>query len=117
MVFMKHEQTGISLEQAVDELQKDFEVAMETVVTAIRQKHNVTEQQMTQVLMLYQSDAEVEAAVKTLREVRAAAAANEPSPAGRMRVAGSASTGACGGLRGPAWWRGRGVGCLGWLAG
>jgi len=28
MVFLKHEQTGIPLEQAVDELQKDFEVAL-----------------------------------------------------------------------------------------
>ena len=32
MVYQKHEQTGISLEKAVDELQKDFEHAMETVV-------------------------------------------------------------------------------------
>ena len=48
MVHVKHEQTGISLEAAVDELQKDFESAMEAVLGAIRQKHGVTEQQMSQ---------------------------------------------------------------------
>lgn len=68
MVFMKHEQTGCSLEEAVDELQKDFERAMDAVVGAIRSKHNVTEHQMTQVLMVYQHDTEVSAAVLTLRE-------------------------------------------------
>lgn len=68
MVFLKHEQTGIPLEQAVDELQKDFEVAMEAVVTSIRRKHEVTEQQMTQVMVAYQADAEVQTAVTTLRE-------------------------------------------------
>lgn len=49
MVHVKHEQTGISLEAAVDELQKDFESAMEAVLGAVRMKHGVTEQQMTQV--------------------------------------------------------------------
>ena len=74
MVFLKHEQTGMSLEKCVDELQKDFESAMETVVTAIRAKHGVTEQQMTQVMVHYQTvgDVEVQTAVTTLREVRAA---------------------------------------------
>lgn len=72
MVFLKHEQTGIPLEQAVDELQKDFEVAMEAVVTSIRKKHKVTEQQMTQVMVAYQADAEVQTAVTTLREVQPA---------------------------------------------
>ena len=68
MVFLKHEQTGMSLEKAVDELQKDFEVAMETVVTAIRAKHGVTEQQMTAVMVKHQADPEVQTAVTTLRE-------------------------------------------------
>mmetsp|Transcript_1049 Transcript_1049/g.2080 ORF Transcript_1049/g.2080 Transcript_1049/m.2080 type:complete len:182 (+) Transcript_1049:71-616(+) len=68
MVHLKHKQTGMSLEQAVDELQKDFEVAMEAVVTAIRQKHGVSEPQMTQVLMEYQADSEVQTAVQTLRD-------------------------------------------------
>ena len=36
MVHVKHEQTGMSLEAAVDELQKDFESAMEAVLGAIR---------------------------------------------------------------------------------
>ena len=49
MVHVKHEQTGMSLEAAVDELQKDFESAMELVLGAIRKKHGVTEQQMSQV--------------------------------------------------------------------
>jgi hypothetical protein len=70
MVHLKHKQTGISLEQAVDELQKDFEVAMEAVVSAIRQKHGVSEPQMTQVLMEYQADVEVQTGVQTLRDVR-----------------------------------------------
>ena len=70
MVHLKHKQTGMSLEQAVDELQKDFEVAMEAVVSAIRQKHGVSEPQMTQVLMEYQADAEVQTSVQTLRDVR-----------------------------------------------
>ena len=68
MVYVKHEQTGCSLESAVDELQKDFEVAMETVVTAIRANHGVTEAMMTQAMMTYQADAEVQAAITSLRE-------------------------------------------------
>ena len=47
MVHEKHVQTGMPLEQAVDELQRDFEHAMETVVSAIRTKHNTNEEQMT----------------------------------------------------------------------
>ena len=70
MVHLKHKQTGMSLEAAVDELQKDFEVAMEAVVSAIRQKHGVSESQMTQVLMEYQADVEVQTGVQTLRDVR-----------------------------------------------
>ena len=46
----------------------EFEVAMEAVVTSIRRKHEVTEQQMTQVMVAYQADAEVQTAVTTLRE-------------------------------------------------
>ena len=65
MVHLKHKQTGMSLEAAVDELQKDFEVAMEAVVSAIRQKHGVSEPQMTQVLMEYQADVEVQTGVQT----------------------------------------------------
>ena len=68
MVYVKHEQTGCSLESAVDELQKDFEVAMETVVTAIRANHGVTEAMMTQAMMAHQGDAEVQTAITTLRE-------------------------------------------------
>eukprot|EP00321_Phaeocystis_globosa_P017040 CAMPEP_0118828658 /NCGR_PEP_ID=MMETSP1162-20130426/19366_1 /TAXON_ID=33656 /ORGANISM="Phaeocystis Sp, Strain CCMP2710" /LENGTH=177 /DNA_ID=CAMNT_0006759693 /DNA_START=76 /DNA_END=609 /DNA_ORIENTATION=+ len=68
MVHLKHKQTGMSLEAAVDELQKDFEVAMEAVVSAIRQKHGVSEPQMTQVLMEYQADVEVQTGVQTLRD-------------------------------------------------
>ena len=81
MVHLKHKQTGMSLEQAVDELQKDFEVAMEAVVSAIRQKHGVSEPQMTQVLMEYQADVEVQTGVQTLRDVRPRPA-NLPSGCG-----------------------------------
>jgi hypothetical protein len=71
MVFAKHEQTGMSLEKVVEELQKDFEVAMETVVTAIRKNHGVTEQQMTQAMVANQADQEVQTAMATLREAMA----------------------------------------------
>ena len=56
-----------SLEKAVEELQKDFEKAMEAVVGAIRQNHSVTEQQMTQAMMANQADLEVQAALAALR--------------------------------------------------
>ena len=47
MVHEKHVQTGAALETCVDELQRDFESAMETVMSSIRAKHGVTEQLMT----------------------------------------------------------------------
>ena len=72
----------MSLEQAVDELQKDFEVAMEAVVSAIRQKHGVSEPQMTQVLMEYQADVEVQTGVQTLRDVRPRPAHLTHTPSG-----------------------------------
>jgi len=68
MVHLKHEQTGMSLEAAVDELQKDFESAMEAVLGAIRQKHGVTEADMSQAMAADPSDADVGRAVTTLRE-------------------------------------------------
>ena len=37
-------------------------------VSAIRQKHGVSEPQMTQVLMEYQADVEVQTGVQTLRD-------------------------------------------------
>ena len=82
MVHLKHKQTGMSLEAAVDELQKDFEVAMEAVVSAIRQKLGVSEPQMTQVLMEYQADVEVQTGVQTLRDVRPRPAHLTPTPSG-----------------------------------
>lgn len=68
MVQYKHEQTGMSLEAAVDELQKDFESAMEAVLCSIRAKHSVTEQQMAQAMAADPTDKTVEQAVTTLRE-------------------------------------------------
>ena len=85
MVFAKHEATGKSLESVVEELQKDFEVssesgpasecpgpwmshgprahcaqvAMQTVVGAIRNNHGVTEAQVTQAMLANQTDMEV----------------------------------------------------------
>jgi len=43
---------------------------MEAVVSAIRQKHGVSEPQMTQVLVEYQADVEVQTGLQTLRDVR-----------------------------------------------
>jgi hypothetical protein len=67
LVVQKSQQDGCSLEKAVEELQKDFEKAMEAVVGAIRQNHSVTEQQMTQAMMANQADLEVQAALAALR--------------------------------------------------
>ena len=68
MVHEKHVQTGMALEDAVDELQKDFEHAMETVVSAIRAKHGVTEAGMNEAMLHHQADADVVGAVTALRE-------------------------------------------------
>ena len=76
MVHEKHTQTGQSLETCVDELQKDFESAMETVMGSIRSKHNVTEQAMSVAMMQNQSTPAVAAAVTALRE----AMAGKPPP-------------------------------------
>lgn len=68
MVHEKHVQTGASLENCVDELQKDFEAAMETVMGSIRAKHGVTEQAMSAAMVQHQSNPTVAAAVTALRE-------------------------------------------------
>uniref|UniRef100_A0A7S3ARX5 Uncharacterized protein n=1 Tax=Haptolina ericina TaxID=156174 RepID=A0A7S3ARX5_9EUKA len=68
MVHVKHEQSGISLEEAVDELQRDFQSAMEAVLGAIRMKHGVTEQQMTAAMVANGDDPTTAAAIACLRE-------------------------------------------------
>ena len=68
MVHEKHVQTGQSLETCVDELQRDFESAMEAVIGSIRQKHGVSEQQMTEAMVANQQEPAVQAAVTALRE-------------------------------------------------
>jgi len=68
MVHEKHVQSGQSLEVCVDELQKDFEAAMEAVIASIRQKHGVTEKMMTDAMVANQQDPVVQAAVTALRE-------------------------------------------------
>jgi len=68
MVHEKHVQTGQSLENCVDELQKDFESAMEAVIASIRAKHGVSEQQMTAAMVSHQQEPQVQAAVTALRE-------------------------------------------------
>ena len=68
MVHEKHVQTGQALETCVDELQRDFESAMEAVIGSIRAKHGVSEQQITEGMMANQSDPAVQAAVTALRE-------------------------------------------------
>lgn len=79
MVYAKHEQTGESLEKVVEELQKDFEQAMETVVSQIRKNHGVTEAQMTAAMVANQSDTEVQTALTNLREAMSGKAP-PPSP-------------------------------------
>jgi len=81
MVYAKHEQTGISLEKVVEELQKDFEQAMETVVFQIRKNHGVTEEQMTKAMVANQQDAEVQTALATLREAMSGKAPPPTAPA------------------------------------
>ena len=71
MVHEKHTSTGVSLEEAVDELQKDFEHAMETVITAVRHKHDVNESQMTKAMMANAQDVGVQQAVTSMRQAMA----------------------------------------------
>jgi hypothetical protein len=65
LVLVRH-----SLEEAVDELQRDFQSAMEAVLGAIRMKHGVTEQQMTAAMVANGDDPTTVAAIACLREVR-----------------------------------------------
>jgi len=98
MVHEKHTQTGQSLETCVDELQRDFESAMEAVIGSIRAKHGVSEAQMTEAMVANQQDPTVHAAVTALREAmngkpppgyRAAAEKSDADAAkARMRRAG-----------------------------
>ena len=97
MVVEKSNQTGQPLEACVDELQRDFESAMETVIGSIRAKHGVTEQQITEAMVAHQTDAAVQAAVTALREAmngkappgyRAAAEKSDAVDKARMRRAG-----------------------------
>ena len=98
MVHEKHVQTGQSLETCVDELQRDFESAMEAVIGSIRAKHGVTEQQITVAMNANSGDPEVLAAMTQLREAmngkappgyRAAAERSESEAAkARVRRAG-----------------------------
>lgn len=78
MVYTKHEQTGIALDKCVEELQQNFEAALETVVLQIRKNHGVTEQQMTAAMVANQNDGEVQQALTTLREAMSGKA--PPSP-------------------------------------
>ena len=68
MVHEKHVQTGATLEACVDELQRDFESAMEAVIGSIRAKHGVSEQLMTEAMVAHQQDPTVQEAVTALRE-------------------------------------------------
>ena len=68
MVHEKHVQTGLALETCVDELQRDFESAMEAVIGSIRNKHGVSEQQISEGMVANQQDAAVQGAVTALRE-------------------------------------------------
>jgi hypothetical protein len=76
MVHEKHVSTGRDLETCVDELQKDFEAAMEAVMGSIRAQHGVTEQTMSLAMMQHQDNPKVAAAVVALRE----AMAGKPPP-------------------------------------
>jgi len=87
MVHEKHVQTGAALESCVDELQRDFESAMEAVMSSIRAKHGVTEQAMSAAMAKYQSSPEVTAAVTALREAMSGKA---PSGYGKASEAAAA---------------------------
>lgn len=76
MVQEKHVSTGRALETCVDELQKDFEAAMEAVMGSIRARHGVTEQTMSLAMMQHQDNPKIAAAVLALRE----AMAGKPPP-------------------------------------
>jgi len=101
MVHEKHVATGMALETCVDELQKDFESAMEAVMGSIRAKHGVTEQVMSMAMMQHQSVPEVAAAVTALREAMggkappgyAAASAAAEAEAAKQRVRRKNKTG------------------------
>ena len=82
MVHEKHNQTGLALETCVDELQRDFESAMEAVLASIRAKNGVTEQQITEAMVAHQGHPEVAGAVTALRE-----AMNGKPPPGYMAAA------------------------------
>jgi len=95
MVYAKHEQTGIPLDKCVEELQQNFENAMEAVVLQVRKNHGVTEQQMTAAMVANQRDEEVQAALTTLREAMSgkpppsppkAATEEEQTPAARLKA-------------------------------
>lgn len=87
MVHEKHVQTGASLESCVDELQRDFEAAMETVMASIRAKHGVSEPVMSAAMVSHQADPVVAGAVTALRE----AMGGKPPPGyGEARDAGAA---------------------------
>ena len=68
MVHEKHQQTGQTLESCVDELQRDFESAMEAVIASIRAKHQVTEQQMSEAMVANKGEPAVQMAVQALHE-------------------------------------------------
>ena len=63
LFFSRH-----SFDKAVEELQKDFEQAMETVVMQIRRNHNVSEAQMSQAMLANQTDPDVQIALTGRRE-------------------------------------------------
>lgn len=85
MVHERHVASGQSLEACVDEMQKDFEAAMEAVIASIRQKNGVTEQMMSAAMVQHQADPVVQAAVTALRE-----AINGKAPPGYAAAAEAA---------------------------
>jgi len=91
MVHKKHEDTGIPLDKCVEELQQNFESAMETVVYQIRKNHGVSEPQMSAAMNALQHDAEVQQALATLRDAMSGKAPPTPpkaedDAAARMRA-------------------------------
>jgi len=71
MVHEKHASTGQKLEDCVDELQRGFESAMETVMASIRAKHGVEEAAMSAAMQLHAGVPEVASAVTALRDAMA----------------------------------------------
>lgn len=68
LVREKHEQSGASLNDCVEELHGDFVSAMEATLSSCLRKHGVSDQQRNAAIMIHQHEPGVQAALTALRE-------------------------------------------------